>query len=159
MSKQETTPKHVNFADGRQRDTIESTLKELSPLMPPKDRGVMSRGILWAVTHFKAMHDDLEALRDRVKTSEKEVNEKLTALSSKLTMTEKERDQMKAQIERHPQEPGKRTLEQSKALFQADKCPICEGELQHVKGQYGDYVQCRSCQFRFTGRGLETLSN
>ena len=155
MSEDKRQGKHVNFAIPEQRDEVESVLRELAPMMPPKDRGVLVRGIIWSVRHVKTMADDLEAMRDQVKTMEDKTEKELTSMRSKLRKAESERDEAMRELTEEREKvsqpqltPSPRTIEEAKRLIREKKCPICGGQLSEWKGNDGkERVTCKDCRF------------
>lgn len=58
-------PKHVKWQDGRQKDEIETILKQLSYFIPDEYQGSTSKGILWAVRQLNKDIEEVDRLRHR----------------------------------------------------------------------------------------------
>lgn len=150
--------KLVKFAKFEQYELIRSMLKVMEPLMPEKDRGVITRGIMWAVGRVKAMFDDQETIRKNLKDIKEEALKTATELSvvtEALSKAENDRDkairELTEEREKNSQPqltPSPRTIEEAKRLISKKKCPICGGQLSEWKGSDGKgRVTCKDCRY------------
>lgn len=161
MNETDNKPKYIKFSDGRQGLELEVLADELAKWMPKDVRGKLAPSVLWMARHYKTLHDDNQVNLERV-------NE----LESQVAQLTKEKDQQKVDLDNlrkenvrlseKPQEPRptqdqRRTIEQTRAMFAANKCPFCEGRLIERNGQYGTYVDCEHCGARFAGSILTML--
>ncbi len=161
MNDTDNKPKFIKFSDGRHGQELEVLADELASQMPKDVRGKLAPSVLWIARHFKTQNDDLR------------VNlEKVNGLESQIAQLTQERDQQKVDLDNlkkenvrlleKSQEPQlttapKRTIEQTRELFAANKCPFCDGKLTERNGQYGIYVECEHCGARFAGSILNLL--
>ena len=161
MNETDNKPKFIKFSDGRHGQELEVLADELASQMPKDVRGKLAPSVLWIARHFKTQNDDLR------------VNlEKVNGLESQIAQLTQERDQQKVDLDNlkkenvrlleKSQEPQlttapKRTIEQTRELFAANKCPFCDGKLTERNGQYGTYVECEHCGARFAGSILNLL--
>ena len=129
--------------------------------MPKEVRGKLAPSVLWMARHYKTMHDD-----NRVNL------EKVIELEHQVSQLTKERDQQKVDLDNLKKEnirlsektpepqitrAQRRTIEQTRELFAAKKCPFCEGKLIENNGTYGKFVTCVSCGLRIVGSNLNLL--
>jgi vacuolar-type H+-ATPase subunit I/STV1 len=156
--------KHINFAISGQYEEVASIIRELEPLMPPKDRGVMVRGVIWCVRHIKCMHDDLEAAKDKIKVTIEDCESQLRSMRHLIWKVEQERDEAKQELaqlqERAAIKPNlTRTVDEAKRLIGEGKCPICGGALRIDTANHANRsaVKCRECNYFVWGTLDEPL--
>lgn len=150
--------KLVKFAKSEQFELIRSMLKVMEPLMPEKDRGVITRGIMWAVGRVKAMFDDQETLLKKLKGISEEAEKtakELAVIKEAFSRVECERDEARRELieEREKKSlsqliPLPRTIDETKRLISNKRCPICGGLLGEWRGNDGkERVTCKDCRY------------